>query len=1000
MKKKRFCIWMLVYVFICTICRGQALSVPEIIPATPEATAIAKYLNYPVSYNRGLADITIPLSEIDAGDLKIPLALSYHASGLKVSERDGWIGLGWSLSPLPAISRSVKGKPDEKGYLSNPRVTSNSAQVYKEPQYMDNLANNVEDEEPDEFYYQLLGKSGSFYFQKNGGDISIVTLPYDPIKIEYEYYEDASGKKSDDIARFKITDTDGTVYIFSEIEITDAGSQIVTGWKVKEIYPPNKDRNDMIEFAYESTMERYTQIKDVITVEDCTETGTGAGELPHYSSLVQPQYPVIRDVSTNASQVRYYNVDWNTHNLTEVNTKEIMTPVSASGYNVYGKKLKQIKFRGGKVEFTSSAETNTFQENYLRLDKIRVLQDLNSGDYCSFQIKFEREKYSVLSSTNTLSRYKLKKVIFGSDIQDLRWDNENQIYSFEYNDGGLPDMLRSKDIDYWGYYNAAHNDEQKSLLPEMTIELPAGLYTRTFKIGGANREANEQAMQVGMLKKILYPTGGYTEFIYEANRFKTDNKLKVGGGLRIKSIQDYDPVSGKTLFRTYRYGQNEDGIGISRWSQAPEDFMYKQDMAYQIPLKNTISYKLVSTSLITCHSESLADYFYSNGSAVLYDKVSEYQCNIEPGQVPSASNILGKTVYQYDSEWPVIYQPPLSTGGTTPFYVNWKTDWEHGQLLKKSVLKPNGDTLSVTNYQYVSQYRGKICSRKLFRTYNPIVCAGPELDISLKRYADFFYEYLTGLNKLASEHSTEFFDNSRIEKTKTYTYDLGNTGLLTKTVENSPTETISKSYVYPHNRTSTPVYQEMVGKNMISPVLEESIENGSTKIKHTRTNYAKTSHGFILPQSIETSTGGDFRTEVTFDLYNEKGNLRQYTRADGTPVTYIWGYSNRYPIAEIINADFNRVSDDFGTGQLTNIENTRELSESALTSVSSFHRVPMLQCTTFTYKPGVGVTSVTDSDSVTTYYMYDALGRLTKVYMKENGEEKVLQYYLYNYKNY
>src|SRR5438105_6682476 len=91
---------------------GPTPSLQKIIPASPEVSALAKYINYEVSYCNGLPQIEIPIYQIKDGDISIPISLSYHASGIKVSETPGWVGLGWSLNAEPSITRSIKGKAD------------------------------------------------------------------------------------------------------------------------------------------------------------------------------------------------------------------------------------------------------------------------------------------------------------------------------------------------------------------------------------------------------------------------------------------------------------------------------------------------------------------------------------------------------------------------------------------------------------------------------------------------------------------------------------------------------------------------------------------------------------------------------------------------------------------------------------------------------------------------------------------------------------------------
>ena len=49
------------------------------------------------------------------------------------------------------------------------------------------------------------------------------------------------------------------------------------------------------------------------------------------------------------------------------------------------------------------------------------------------------------------------------------------------------------------------------------------------------------------------------------------------------------------------------------------------------------------------------------------------------------------------------------------------------------------------------------------------------------------------------------------------------------------------------------------------------------------------------------------------------------------------------------------------------------------------------QTNTYTYIPYVGVSSTTDSRGVTTYYNYDAAGRLNEVYKIEDGKKCIIQ---------
>lgn len=75
--------------------------------ASPEMASMVRNIVYPVSYSTGLVNISIPLFEIGCNDIKLPITLSYHSSGVKVNDPSGWVGQNWSLECEPMIARTV-----------------------------------------------------------------------------------------------------------------------------------------------------------------------------------------------------------------------------------------------------------------------------------------------------------------------------------------------------------------------------------------------------------------------------------------------------------------------------------------------------------------------------------------------------------------------------------------------------------------------------------------------------------------------------------------------------------------------------------------------------------------------------------------------------------------------------------------------------------------------------------------------------------------------------
>ena len=67
-------------------------------------------------------------------------------------------------------------------------------------------------------------------------------------------------------------------------------------------------------------------------------------------------------------------------------------------------------------------------------------------------------------------------------------------------------------------------------------------------------------MKRGMLTAITYPTGGRTEFSYEAHRYLDEsNTVQLAGGLRIRQIRDVES-DGSVMYRNFRYSTAEDSV--------------------------------------------------------------------------------------------------------------------------------------------------------------------------------------------------------------------------------------------------------------------------------------------------------------------------------------------------------------------------------------------------------------------------------------------------------
>lgn len=125
-------------------------------------------------------------------------------------------------------------------------------------------------------------------------------------------------------------------------------------------------------------------------------------------------------------------------------------------------------------------------------------------------------------------------------------------------------------------------------------------------------------------------------------------------------------------------------------------------------------------------------------------------------------------------------------------------------------------------------------------------------------------------------------------------------------------------------------------------------------------------------------------------------NICEVTNDEKRFTSYIWSYDGQYPVAEIKNATYSEVL-NAAPGFISYIENSSYPSDLMLNSLSINLRtnLPNAQVTTYTYKPLVGMTSMTDPRGVTTFYQYDSFNRLQFI---KNKDGIIIQSFDYNYK--
>ncbi|MFN0290107.1 hypothetical protein [Pedobacter helvus] len=445
----------------------------NIVPLSPNAASITKFGEIPVSNFTGIPNIGIPLYTIKSGKLELPMTLNYHAGGVKVESIASWVGLSWSLGGMPSISRSVRGAPDDNanGYFNFRRSVREYISHYTSgydslaQELMDFVRWEGEDTEPDVFQFNIGNKSGKFFFNQDHN--KFFTDPYYNIKIDY-----LGGG-------FKITDDDGTTYLFSEAETTStsgstAGALVKTSWLVTEIV--SADLRDSIKFTYATEH----QISSSLIAQT------------KYVPLFNSFCLALPDLVTGGQ-------------LTTIVAK---TPLSVTSKNC-------------RIDFVKSTSQREDLVGGYSLSEILVRDpELKLVKQFGFYYKYLTGEAGI----NCNDIYGSNKWKLLSKVSEISTDGLDTLkHTFVYNESFVPPCRNSAAQDYWGYFNGALDNA--NLLPSVPVptQQPNGpIFTE-----GANRVVNPAYTQFAILKQINYPTGGYTKFEYENNDTQENNIPKV-----------------------------------------------------------------------------------------------------------------------------------------------------------------------------------------------------------------------------------------------------------------------------------------------------------------------------------------------------------------------------------------------------------------------------------------------------------------------------------------
>lgn len=491
--------------------------------------------------------------------------------------------------------------------------------------------------------------------------------------------------------------------------------------------------------------------------------------------------------------------------------------------------------------------------------------------------------------------------------------------------------------------------------------------------------------------------------IKSLRQISTTNTENVGG-LRISKIEDVDENNTSNIFN-YRYERYTPATGGYKGSgKLKHSFQFVKPF-YRVAhpnSENAAAADYIQKNLMIQNSGNAYN-SYNSSNIVTYSSVIEY-------------NDLGETIYEFDDGNSGANN--ISSNKSIPY-----DDWKFGSPLR-TTYKKGSNILKEEIFEYdLDSLKNKLSG------YNNItddqIAFGLDLNIVPYNVENFnsppLSSYQVDMNaveiyggkiEMKKSKVIEYFQgNQKLETQSDYTYyntdinkpiNLKSVSSVLFSGENNLT-----TYLYAHDKNN----QKLIDANMIGIPLETTVvekQNATTAGKMTSKSETKYDDpANLFPSSVvsyDIQNNNTSTTEVTYNKYDAKGNIQQYTTKDRVPTVIVWGYNGTQPIAKVQGATYDQL---VSLGLITTIVNASDsdaanpANEPALiTALDTFRKnsgLSAYQITTYTYDPLIGVTSITPPSGIREVYIYDTANRLKEI-RQDSKTGNLIKEFKYNYK--
>jgi len=955
----KFLVFLILLCSVSVNAQAYESGIPGLNITAPTASGIASKIKSPSALSTGIPEIDIPFFSLPTHQkgVAINLGLTYHPNNTFMGSKASDVGLGWNLAGATnVIYREIH--------------PGNGAPI-------------------DKYHFNFLGRAGTFQFLKQNGSLILTKVTENRFKISVT-------ETGPDLYKFKIIDENGISYHFETLDnsyyFMYGNGGMNTGFTgcyyLTKIQDTNGNELAVFEYQQDSyTVPRYLTNPDLITIP---------------VKSLKPSKITSRDFgSVHFSYTFNVNDRKSYQDPFQLNSVELR--------NTAGRQMEKymIQSQSGSLSYPlgfiaggPNSGCLTHEDQYKRLLN-KVLKYGSGSSYETTEIKYSlfgnnfdvtdywTEYPNVDPSYKCFpEEYKNPKYLGIGLLQSIKYPNGTEVkYTFEPNqyfvDKNSPDYssfmppyeVRDRDAQYF---------EDIGSYP---FDVPSG---QNFGIFTLPTNPDEPDGHSYLFFHLAVGELYYNDPIQPANGNYFVNASLTGGVDGVDGYKKYPP--GKRTFSITGTG--------GRGTVTVKRIRYKS-----LPVPN-----------------------YSTGNGVRIKKIEYLDNNIVAEALTrnyqyqkfDGSNATSGFLNDIEGEQSVVYKNVKETVGQNKGY----TKYYYRTLYDLPVQNHIQDTTLVAGnvMKFVNILKdGLLEKREVFNADNSIIQRDSidsemiPLDytyIGLGNYYGQTFDLLrNGIVKNQKTTSTIYSSSGAYTNTAEITRDIKDFNVIYEKNTGADGTVSEVNTTYPWGIYLTE--PRLWNANITSvPLVVEGKRNG-TVLSKSETKFENPAHFYptsqlsFLPDNLSQSL-----KNASFDIYDDKGNLVQFTAfpdtgSTGISTTIIYGYDKTLPIAKIEGAKLSDIPASLITAivNASNEDGMAALAQEAakeqtlIAALNTFKNDAALQnfmITCYTYNPLIGITTTIPPNGMMELYKYDSFNRLLKT-VDVNGN--TIKEHQYNYKH-